>query len=133
MGEVFRPIVFFDGVCGLCNRSVDFVLQRDPGVFLFAPLQGLTSSENLDVSLRGENLGSIVLRDEAGTHIKSTAVLRICRRLPAPWSWVSVLRVVPRVIRDAVYDWVAANRYRWFGKTDTCRLPTPEERTRFLD
>ena len=127
------PVIFFDGVCGLCNRAVDFFLRRDrQGRFRFAPLQGETAAARLDTA-DVESLGSIVLRDEAGTHRHSTAVVRILRRLGGVWGAAGwLLWLVPRPIRDLGYRLVGRNRYRLFGKKETCRMPTPEERSRFL-
>ncbi len=131
--EAPHPIVFFDGVCGLCNGFVDFILAWDPGGrFRFAALQGET--------FRGVDLGearagqptSIVLWDNHRAYIKSDAVLRIFEGLGGGWALLTLLRLVPASGRDFVYDLVASNRYRWFGKRDTCRLPSPEERDRFL-
>lgn len=127
-----RGIIFFDGVCGLCNRFVDRLLRiDDEGRFLFAPLQGNTARERLPSGL-ADALSSVVYLRNGQVLTRSDAALRILIDLGG---WRTVHRVwfiFPRVLRDAVYDWVARNRYRWFGKHDTCRLPTPEERERFL-
>ncbi|MGF1450293.1 MAG: thiol-disulfide oxidoreductase DCC family protein [Opitutales bacterium] len=142
MSEVEQPILFFDGVCNLCNAAVRVVLRLDRrGRLLLAPLQGAAARAHLPEELRdvGEH-GSLVLwrpagRDyaEAGTFVRSDAVLEVARQLSWPWKAARVLRVVPRPWRDAVYRWVARNRYAWFGRAEACRLPTPEERARFLD
>ena len=84
-------------------------------------------------NLSPEHLASIVLIEDGRCYAASDAALRIARRMPAPWSWLQVFLVVPRPLRDLVYDFIARNRYRWFGKQDSCRLPTPELRARFLD
>ena len=125
--------VFFDGYCGLCNGFVDFVLARDrERKFRFAPLQGSTSIARFgdpgDV-----DPSTIILEEDGIVFERSTAALRIISRLGGAWGMVAVLGLVPRPIRDAVYDWVARHRYGWFGKRDTCRIPTPEERAVFLD
>jgi predicted DCC family thiol-disulfide oxidoreductase YuxK len=129
------PIVFFDGVCNLCNGAVNFLLDRDrEGRLRFAPLQGRAFEE-----LRARNPGlprldSLVLADEHGLHIRSAAALGVCRYLRPPWKWLgSMGLIVPRPVRDWLYDRVARNRYRWFGRRESCRLPTPELRARFLD
>jgi len=130
---VERPIIFFDGVCGVCNAFVDVMLRIDKRqVFLFAPIQGETARKLLPPL--GENPGewSIVLLDEAGVLERSDACLAIARRLGRVWRVVAWLRFVPRGVRDWGYRVIARNRYRWFGKRETCRLPTAEERTRFL-
>lgn len=128
-----HPVIFFDGVCGLCNRFVDFVLPRDPGgVFRFAPLQGETARAQLGAEEAG-SLESVVLLDEAGTHRQSTAVIRVLRRLGGAWALTAwLIWVVPLPIRNLGYKLIARNRYRLFGKKDACRMPMPEERSRFL-
>jgi len=129
-----RPTILFDGVCNLCNRSVRFVVARDPNErFAFAPLQSGKGRELLTrVGLAADALTSIVLVEEDRAFEKSDAVLRILAGLSGLWPLLSLLRVVPRKLRDAVYDWIAANRYRWFGQCAECPLPTPEQRRRFL-
>ncbi len=129
-----HAVVLFDGVCNLCNGSVNFIIDRDPdGYFRFASLQ----SEEAEAIMRSagisdETLESIVLVEGGRVFRRSDAVLRIARKLKGPWSALALFTVVPRPIRDRVYDWIARNRYRWFGKRDTCRIPTPELRARFL-
>ncbi len=126
-------MVLFDGVCNLCDRSVQFVLHHDrKGEFRFASLQS-AAARSLVGEATASGLGSVLLVDEAGVHTKSEAALRIAARLGAPWSWLSVFRLVPRPIRDGVYGFVARNRYRWFGRKDACPLPPPDVRARFLD
>jgi predicted DCC family thiol-disulfide oxidoreductase YuxK len=127
------PIVFFDGVCGLCNRFIDFVIKRDrAGVFRFAPLQGETARERLPAA-DVRDVNTMVLVDEQGVFRKSTAATRILLRLGGAWSLVGgTLRLIPPPLRDAGYSLVARYRYRIFGKKETCRMPTPAERGRFL-
>jgi predicted DCC family thiol-disulfide oxidoreductase YuxK len=131
--EVVVPVVFFDGVCGLCNRFVNFVIRRDSLCeFRFSPLQGETARERL-AAADVRDLKTVVLVDGEGTHRKSTAVLRVLGRLGGFWRAVAaVLRLVPRPLRDVGYSWIAGTRYAIFGKKETCRLPTPAERGRFL-
>jgi predicted DCC family thiol-disulfide oxidoreductase YuxK len=131
-----RPVVLFDGVCNLCNASVLFVIDRDPrGRFAFAPLQGdeagaLLRQRGYDTD--PENPASILLVEGDRVYDRSTAALRIARRLSGLWPALSLLMAIPRPLRDAAYDWAARRRYRWFGRLDACRLPTPELRSRFL-
>ena len=127
------PIIFFDGVCGLCNRSVDWIIRRDQyAIFRFAPLQGDTARERFGIE-SGADLKTIVLLDEHGQHRRSDAVVAILRRLGGFWRVCgALLWIVPRPIRNWGYDVIACNRYRWFGQHDTCRMPTPAERARFL-
>jgi predicted DCC family thiol-disulfide oxidoreductase YuxK len=128
-----RAILFFDGVCGLCNNAVDFILEHDrQGRFLFAPLQGRTAGTSLartDV----EDLNSMVLVTPEGTWRKSAAAVRILWRLGIGWRVLGcLLWLIPRPLRDTGYSMVAARRYRLFGQRETCRMPTPEERDRIL-
>jgi predicted DCC family thiol-disulfide oxidoreductase YuxK len=127
------PIVFFDGVCGLCNRFVNFLIARDrDAVFRFAPLQGETAAARL-ASADVCQLNTIVLLDDGGTYRKSDAVVRILRRLGAGWPIVGrALAVLPRPLRDLGYSLVARYRYTVFGKKESCRMPTATERSRFL-
>jgi predicted DCC family thiol-disulfide oxidoreductase YuxK len=128
-----NPVLYFDGVCGLCSRAVDFVMRHDAeGVFRFAPLQGETAAATLDPADTA-HLDSMVLMTQQGTFRRSAAVVRILRLLGSFWwllSWV--LWIIPVPLRDLGYNFVARFRYRIFGKHETCRLPTPEERDRFL-
>lgn len=127
-------LVFFDGVCHLCQRSVQFILKNDPhGHFRFAPLQGTTARERLPVDFLHADTASIVLLENGKIYHRSTAALRICRQLRWPAKALYAGMIFPRFIRDAVYRWIAHNRYRWFGKDETCWLPRPEWRQRFLD
>lgn len=128
-----KPILFFDGVCGLCNRFVDFVLRHDRrGVFLLAPLQGKTAERFLNRKDR-EDLDSVVLLLNGRPRYRSSAALRVIARLGGFWSLFGLFLLIPPPLRDWVYGLVARNRYRMFGKFETCRLPTPEERGRLLD
>ena len=132
-------VVLFDGVCGLCNRTVDFLLRTDRrGRLRFATLQGPAGAALLAERSLPLDLQTVIYlrhRDGAAPELleRSNAILAILRDLGGGWRAAAALRIVPRPWRDAVYRLVAARRYRWFGKRDTCRLPTPEERLRFLD
>lgn len=132
-GNVEHPILYFDGVCGLCSRAVDFVMRHDPdGVFRFAPLQGETAAARLSAADVAD-LNTMVLTTPTGTYRKSAAAVRILWRLGAWWRMLGgLLWIIPGPLRDFGYSCVAAVRYRLFGKHDSCRLPTPEERERFL-
>jgi len=127
-------VILFDGVCNLCNAAVTFVIDRDPeGSFQFAPLQSGAAEELLGrYGVAVGRLESIVLIEDGHAYTHSAAALRIARRLKGPWPLLYPAIFLPRPLRDRVYAWVAANRYRWFGKRDACRLPTPELRKRFL-
>lgn len=127
-----RPVVYFDGVCGLCNHAVDLILRHDRAErFLFATLQGEVAERELGRKPE-DPMDSLVLVDALGRHERSTAALRIAWHLGGGWRVLSWLRVVPRVVRDPAYDAVARVRYRLFGQKETCRMPTPAERARFL-
>ncbi|MFO0918257.1 MAG: thiol-disulfide oxidoreductase DCC family protein [Planctomycetaceae bacterium] len=128
-----RPIVFFDGVCGLCNSSVNWIISRDrAAVFRFSPLQGETAAARL-LQTDIENLNSMVLQLHGRCFRKSSAFVRILWQLgPLEKLAGGLLWLIPKPLRDLGYGIVARNRYRWFGKKETCRLPTPQERARFL-
>ena len=126
-------IVLFDGVCNLCNGVVQFVIARDPQAkFKFASQQSEAGLELLRLHHLPEMTSVVLIRDGQAL-LKSDAVLEIARLLPAPWAWAVAFKIVPRVMRDFVYDLVARSRYSIFGRRDACWLPTPELRTRFLD
>ncbi|MFF2445831.1 thiol-disulfide oxidoreductase DCC family protein [Neobacillus sp. NPDC058068] len=127
-------IILFDGVCNLCNSSVQFILKRDPnGTFKFASLQGEAGQSLLKKYGLNTNINSFVLLENGEIHLKSTAALRICRKLTGAWRLLAVFLIIPRSIRDLFYGIIAKNRYRWFGKKDSCMLPKPEWKSRFLD
>ena len=134
-GDAGERILFFDGVCGLCNRFVDFLVARDRArAFLLAPLQGETAAARVpgDAAGPGVDPRGLVLLEEGKIWRKSDAALRAASRLGGFWRFASVLLWVPRVLRDAVYDRVARNRDRLFGKLESCRVPSPAERECFL-
>ena len=129
-----RPIVLFDGICNLCNGMVNFLIDHDPQhQFRFAAIQSATGQRLLNEYPALAAIDSIVLIDEDRAYIKSDAALYIVRRLKAPRSWLYMLRGLPRSWRDKVYDYVARNRYRFFGRTEACRVPTPALKALFLD
>ncbi len=130
-----RPVLLFDGVCNLCNGLVQWVIERDPeGEFRFAALQsdaGQTLLERHDLPTDDYDTFVMVAGDEYYT--KSTAALRVLKGLGLPYSLLYPFVVVPRVVRDRVYDLVAEHRYGWFGRRDSCMRPTPERESRFLE
>lgn len=127
-------IVIFDGQCNLCNAWVQFVIDRDRrGLFKFASNASATGKTLLiKHGIDPQGVGTVVLIDGENVYTHSAAVLRIVRRLRWPWPVLAAAAVVPRAVRDWIYNWVAGNRYRWFGKQETCRMPTPELAQRFL-
>ena len=131
-----KQLILFDGVCNLCNGAVQYVIRHDKNEhFMFAPLQGeagqkLIRHYNIDTS----KTDSIVLYTPGeGLAFKSTAALKIASRLRFPVSFSVVFFIIPTVIRNWVYDYVARNRYKWFGKQASCMVPTAELKARFLD
>ena len=130
-----NAVVLFDGVCNLCNHSVQFILQRDPhGYFRFASLQSPVAQHLLRThGLSPNRLESVILIEAGRAYSHSDAALRIASHLGSAWPALGVLWIVPRFVRDGIYNWIAANRYRWFGKREECMLPTPELRQRFLE
>jgi predicted DCC family thiol-disulfide oxidoreductase YuxK len=129
---MMRAVLLFDGVCTLCNGFVQFVIQRDPaGRFQFATLQSDAARRLLQAAPQPLP-DTLVLVENGRVFLRSTAALRVARGLKFPWPLAFVLVVVPRPLRDWVYDILARNRYRWFGRRDVCMVPTPELRARFL-
>jgi predicted DCC family thiol-disulfide oxidoreductase YuxK len=127
-------IILFDGVCNLCNGSVKFILKRDPqGYFKFASLQGETGQRLLKRHGLNSDMNSFVLIENERTYVKSSAALRVCSKLSGAWSILSLFRILPPSFRDFMYDFVARNRYKWFGKEESCMVPLPEWKQRFLD
>lgn len=129
-----KSIIFFDGVCNLCNASIDFVIQRDhDDHFLVGALQEDFSRKILSKNDVNEGyLDSLVLLEEGEIYYKSTAALKIARKLSGIWPVLYPLIFIPKFLRDPVYNWIGRNRYRWFGKKSTCRLPTSAEKAKFL-
>ncbi len=129
-----HSIILFDGVCNLCNGAVNFVIKRDPGnVFKFAPLQEkqgalLLKTHAIDI----QKLDSIVLIENGNVYTKSSAALRIARKMSNLWPLFFVLLIIPNFIRDGVYDFIAKNRYKWFGKKEQCMIPTLGLKEKFL-
>lgn len=129
------PIVLFDGVCGLCNATVDFLLGRKGAdSFRFAALQSEAGQALLKQhDLPSDYLDSVVFVDEDGAWLRTDGVLRIARRMGFPYALLYGLIAVPAFLRDALYQVICNYRYRMFGKRETCRLPSPAERARFLE
>lgn len=131
-----RPIlILFDGVCNLCNGTVQFIIKRDPKVkFRFASLQSsFGRSQLLRFNLNPGLLHSVIVIDRDIALEKSDAALYIARHLGQPWKSLSALSILPKSFRDACYNLIANNRYKLFGKQDQCMLPTPELKSRFVE
>ncbi|MCX7007873.1 MAG: thiol-disulfide oxidoreductase DCC family protein [Kiritimatiellaeota bacterium] len=127
-------IVLYDGVCNLCSGWVRFIFKRDrAGYFRFGQLQSEQGRSILEqYGLPAEQLTTIVLVEGETVFMQSDAFLRIVQHLRFPWPALVCLLIFPRRLRDAVYGFIARHRYRWFGQKDTCELPPPELRSRFL-
>ena len=126
--------ILFDGVCNLCNASVNFVIDRDPDrYFRFGALQSDEGKQLLETNSIPEHyLDSIILIENGAVFRESDAALRIARKLTGAWPILYYFRWIPRWIRDGIYGWIAANRYKWFGRRDVCRIPTPDLQERFI-
>lgn len=129
-----HPVILFDGVCNLCIGSIQFVIERDPeGEFRFAPLQSSVADELLEgCDVDVDAVDSVVLIEDGECHVKSAAAIRTGMRLGGIYRLLGPFRFLPRFLRDGVYDIIAARRYGWFGKRDSCMMPTPELEERFL-
>ena len=127
-------IVLFDGVCNFCNGWVNFIIERDRNNhFSFAPLQSAAARDILSRhQIDKDETDSVVLIENDQAYTCSTAALKIAKGLGGIWGLAYPFIVVPSFIRDAIYKWIARNRYKWFGKKDICMIPTPEVRERFL-
>ena len=134
-GDAVRtPLILFDGVCNLCNGWVRFIIRHDPnGIFRFAAQQTPTGQGIIrDYMSNASPLPSVILIDDNAIYAESDAILQILGRLAPPWSWISLLRIIPRRVRDACYHFVARHRYQWFGRTDVCPVPSADIRSRFI-
>lgn len=129
------PVILFDGVCNLCTASVQFVIARDRRRrFRFASLQSPVAEALLGPELeREDRLGSMLLVAGGQVYRRSSAALRIARQLDGLWPLMAAFLIVPRPLRDFVYDWIGSRRYRFFGKRETCWIPDPVLAERFLD
>ncbi|RKQ49860.1 putative DCC family thiol-disulfide oxidoreductase YuxK [Roseivirga pacifica] len=128
-------MLLFDGVCNLCNGAVNFIIDHDPkGHFKFAALQSDFGQEKLkELGYNQQDFDSLVLLSEDKVYKKSSAALRIAKKLSGLYPLLYVFIIIPPFIRHGVYDIIAKNRYKWWGKRDSCRMPTPELRARFVD
>lgn len=129
-----QPIILFDGVCNFCNSAVNFVIKRDKtSVLKFATLQSEIAKKLLATyNLPANDLSSFVFMEHNKVYTRSTAALRVCRYLNGLWPAMYGFMIVPKFIRDGIYNWISKNRYHWFGKKQECMIPTPEIRAKFL-
>ncbi len=130
-----KPVIFFDGICNLCNGAVQFVIERDKNnLFKFAALQSdFAKLELAKFTLAVERGSSFVLLEDGKVYEQSTAALRVSRKLDGFWPLLYGFIIVPAFIRNAVYSYIARNRYKWFGKKESCWVPTPDLKSKFLD
>jgi len=130
-----KKIVLFDGVCNLCSKSVQLILKRDKKQqFLFGSLQGAFGQEMLKkYQLPANEFNSFMLIEGDKLYTKSSGALRMLKHLGGLWSLLYVFIIVPKFIRDGIYNWIAKNRYKWYGKMNECWLPRPEWKARFLE
>lgn len=133
--QIKNPVIFFDGVCNLCNSSVQFIIRHDKKkIFRFASLQSSIGQQLLkENKLVEKYFDSFILFENQTIYTRSTGALKCVKKLSPPWSWLYIFIIVPRFIRDGIYSWIAKNRYRWFGKKEACWLPSRELRSLFLD
>jgi predicted DCC family thiol-disulfide oxidoreductase YuxK len=133
--DIDHPLIIFDGVCNYCCGVVNFIIKRDPrGLFRFAPFQSEAAERILGkFNYPAASLDSFVLIEEGKLYTKSEAGLRVQKLLGGIYSLLYAFIVVPAPLRDAVYDFIARNRYRWFGKKEECMIPDPGIRSRFLE
>ncbi len=133
--EKNHKILLFDGVCNLCNGAINFIIRHDKkDIFRFASLQSDCGKKLLEkYKIDSQKTDSIILIDKGKAFVKSTAALRAASQLNAAYPIIYGLIVVPKFIRDAVYNHIARHRYRWFGKRESCMVPTPEIKAKFLD
>lgn len=130
-----NKIILFDGVCNFCNSSVNFIIDRDKrSIFRFASLQSDFGQKCLnDFKLPTESFSTLILVSNGKYFTRSSAALRIAKELSFPYNLTSAFIVIPPFIRNFFYDIVSRNRYRWFGKKDACRIPSAEERAKFIE
>ena len=130
--EKQNPVILFDGVCNLCNGTVDFLLKRDrKKQFRYAALQSETGKTMIQKFHIPEQTDSVILIKLNKVYFESDAAIEITNMLPYPWKLGIIFQIIPKIIRNKIYKWVAKNRYGWFGKRETCRIPTPEEKEYF--
>ena len=133
--DAHERVIVFDGVCNFCNYFVNFVMDRDhQNQFKFGTLQSDPAQMILEeLNLAREDFETFLLLEQGKVYTKSTAAIKILSRLGSLWSLMSLFMVVPLPIRDWVYSFIARNRYRWMGKADVCRVPTPKDFQRFVE
>lgn len=130
-----NPVILFDGVCNFCNNAINFTLKRNTKANIrFAPMQSEAGQKLLQqYNLPADDMQSFIFIENGVVYKQSTAALKVCRHLRGLWPWCYGLIIVPKFIRDGIYNWIAKNRYKWFGIRQSCMIPTPEVKARFLN
>lgn len=130
-----NSVILFDGVCNFCNHWVTFAIKRDrKNKLKFTPLQGETAKQLLpQYHINPTSLSSVIFIDNGKVYTQSSAAIQICKHLDGGWKLFYGLIIIPKFIRDFLYNIIARNRYKWFGKKESCMIPTPELKERFLD
>ena len=130
-----QNIIIFDGICNLCNASIQFIIKYDKNDrFRFLTLQSARAKKMInDLDKNGMNTDTVVLIQDNNIFIKSDAVLRISKFLGFPWKFFYFLKFIPKFVRDEIYEIIAQNRYQWFGKRSECMVPNDKIRSKFLD
>lgn len=128
------PILLFDGVCNFCNDTINTIIKLDKkGVFKFAPIQSEIGREYLEAhDYTPKDMSTVIMICDGNIYTKSDAALQTFKHLGGWWRYLRIFTFIPRPIRNAIYDFIAKNRYKWFGKKEQCMVPTPDVRTRFL-
>jgi predicted DCC family thiol-disulfide oxidoreductase YuxK len=129
-----QPIILFDGVCNFCNSAVNFTLKRNKKANIcFAPLQSEAGQKLLQqYNLPANEMRSFIIIENGIIYKQSTAALKVCRHLRGLWPLCYGFIIIPKFIRDGIYNWIARNRYKWFGMRQSCMIPTPEVKARFI-
>ena len=130
-----NPVILFDGICNFCNSAVNFTLKRNKKANIrFAPMQSEAGQKLLQqYNLPADDMQSFIFIEGGVVYKQSTAALKVCRHLRGLWPLCYGFIIVPKFIRDGIYNWIAKNRYKWFGVQQACMIPTPEVRARFLN
>ncbi len=130
-----QPIILFDGICNFCNSAVNFTIKRNTKAnILFAPMQSAAGQKLLQQhDLPLDDMQSFIFIENGVVYKQSTAALKVCRHLKGLWPLCYGLIIIPKFIRDGIYNWIAKNRYKWFGVRQQCMIPSPDVKTRFLN
>lgn len=128
-----KPIVFFDGVCNLCDKFVQLIIKQDPKKKIrFTTLQSDIGKQTLAQHNLSTKLKTVIVLHKGQVYTHSDAALETFKILGGKWALLYIFKIIPKFIRNAIYDWIAANRYKWFGKKKSCMMPTPDIKERFL-